>query len=143
MPKMVPTKPVGEIQALIRERSPFSAAETEAVIAKRFGAPPRRLEAALRRWPLGDASVLDVGCSYGHCLVHFGPGSVGLDTNPEHVEFCRSLGLDARLADVDAGLADVPDRAFDYVWLSDVLEHLDSPRLVLRGRSEERRVGKE
>ena len=54
-----------------------------------IGAPPRRLEAALARWPLGDARVLDVGCSYGHCLVHFGPGSVGLDTNPEHVEFCR------------------------------------------------------
>ena len=132
MARMVPARPVGEIRALIRERSPLTQAETEAVIAKRFASPPRRLEVALRRWPLGSASVLDVGCSYGHCLVHFGSGSVGVDTNPEQVEFCRSLGLDARLLDVDAGLEDLPDAGFDYLWVSDVIEHLDSPRLVLR-----------
>lgn len=132
MPEMVPARPVGEIRALIRERSPLPDAETEAVIAKRFAAPPRRLEAALRRWPLGEARVLDVGCSYGHCLVHFGLGSVGVDTNPEHVEFCRAIGLDARLLDVDTGVGDLPDAAFDYLWVSDVIEHLDSPRLLLR-----------
>jgi SAM-dependent methyltransferase len=132
MARMVPGLPVDALQALIRERSPLSPAETEAVIAKRFAAPPRRLQAALERWPLGSKRVLDVGCSYGHCLVRFGPGSVGLDTNPEHVEFCRSLGLDARLLDVDEGLESLPDGAFDFGWVSDVIEHLDSPRLLLR-----------
>ncbi len=132
MPPMVPARPVDEIRALIRERSPLPEAATEAVIAKRFAAPPRRLELALERWPLRTARVLDVGCSYGHCLVHFGPGSVGVDTNPEHVEFSRSLGLDARLLDVDAGLDEVADGAFDFLWVSDVVEHLDSPRLLLR-----------
>jgi SAM-dependent methyltransferase len=132
MARMVPTRPVDEIRMLIRDRSPLSPAETEAVIAKRFAAPPRRLQVALGRWPLGAARVLDVGCSYGHCLVHFGPGSVGVDTNPEHVEFCRSLGLDARLLDVDEGLEELADGAFDYLWVSDVVEHLDSPRLLLR-----------
>ena len=132
MPRMVPVRPVDEIRALIRDRSPLPQAETEAVIAKRFAAAPRRLEAALRRWPLAEARVLDVGCSYGHCLVHFGPGSVGVDTNREHIEFCRSLGLDARLLDVDTGLGEVADAAFDYLWVSDVIEHLDSPRLLLR-----------
>jgi SAM-dependent methyltransferase len=123
---------VGELQALIRERSPLDPAATEALIARRFDHLPRRLELALRRWPLGSSRVLDVGCSYGHCLVHFGPGSVGVDTNPEYVEFCRALGLDARLLDVDQGLDELPDAGFDFLWVSDVIEHLDSPRLLLR-----------
>jgi SAM-dependent methyltransferase len=123
---------VDELRALVRERSPLSPAETEALIASRFDHLPRRLELALKRWTLGSSRVLDVGCSYGHCLVHFGPGSVGVDTNPEHVEFCRSLGLDARLLDVDEGLEVLPDAGFDYLWVSDVVEHLDSPRLLLR-----------
>jgi SAM-dependent methyltransferase len=123
---------VDELRALIRELSALPPDETEALIARRFDHLPRRLELALRRWPLGSSRVLDVGCSYGHCLVHFGPGSVGVDTNPEHVEFCRSLGLDGRLLDVDEGLEELPDAGFDYLWVSDVVEHLDSPRLVLR-----------
>jgi SAM-dependent methyltransferase len=86
----------------------------------------------VRRWPVERGRVLDVGCSYGHCLVHFAPGSVGLDNVAEHVEFCRSLGLDARLLDVEAGLDRLDDNSFDFVWVSDVLEHLDAPRVLLR-----------
>lgn len=123
---------IDEIQALIRERSSLPAADRERVIAKRFAALPRRLQHAAAYWALEAASVLDVGCSYGHCLVHFGPGSVGIDNVAEHVDFCCSLGLDARLADVDEGLDEVEDGAFDVVWISDVLEHLDAPRLLLR-----------
>jgi SAM-dependent methyltransferase len=129
----VPVRSVDELRALIRERSPLSPEETEALLTRRFDHLPRRLELALRRWPLASSRVLDVGCSYGHCLVHFGPGSVGVDTNPEHVELCRALGLDARLLDADAGLDELPDGGFDFLWVSDVVEHLDSPRLVLRG----------
>jgi SAM-dependent methyltransferase len=125
----VPT--LEETRALVRERSPLSEAETEAVLRKRFETLPRRLEFALERWPLERSRVLDVGCSYGHCLVHFGEGSVGIDSNAEQVDFCRSLGLDARLADANRGV-DVPDGAFDYAWVSDVIEHLDAPRLLLR-----------
>ncbi|MDX6503760.1 MAG: hypothetical protein QOE29_885 [Gaiellaceae bacterium] len=122
------------VQAEIRAQSPFPAEQTEEILRKRFAAVPRRLRFALARWPLDRLQVLDVGCSYGHCLVHFGPGSVGIDNVEEHVEFCRGLGLDARRVDVDAdgGLADLPDGAFDVVWVSDILEHLDAPRLLLR-----------
>lgn len=122
---------LGEVQRLVRERSPLSTEETEVVIRKRYAALPRRLAFALARWPLDRARVLDVGCSWGHCLVHFGEGSVGIDSAAAHVEFCRALGLDARVADANAGI-DVPDGAFDYIWVSDVIEHLDAPRLLLR-----------
>jgi SAM-dependent methyltransferase len=121
-----------EVQTRIRERSGLPLEEREAIVGKRFAALPRRLTHACRYWPLDLTRVLDVGCSYGHCLVHFGAGSIGLDNMPGHVEFCRSLGLDAQLCDVEQGLDRLPDSAFDFVWVSDVIEHLDAPRLLLR-----------
>jgi len=57
---------------------------------------------------------------------------MGIDNSPEHVEFCRSLGLDARLVEADQGLDAVPEGVFDFVWVSDIVEHLDAPRLLLR-----------
>jgi SAM-dependent methyltransferase len=121
-----------ELHARIRERSPLPAERTEWVISGRYGSIPNRLAHALERWPLGEARVLDVGCNFGHCLAHFGPGSLGVDNVAEHVEFCRAIGLDVVQADVDEGLDEVPDGAFDVVWIFDVLEHLDAPRLLLR-----------
>jgi SAM-dependent methyltransferase len=125
-------RPLDDLRAEIRDRSPLGPERTEEVLRARFERLPRRLELALERWPLERARVLDVGCSYGHCLAHFGPRSLGLDNLPEHVDFCRALGLDAIRADVDSGLGEVPEGVFDYAWLSDTLEHLDSPRLLLR-----------
>ena len=121
-----------DLRADIRERSPLGEARTEEVLRARFERLPRRLELALEHWPLDRSRVLDVGCSFGHCLVHFGAGSLGIDDLGEHVDFCRGLGLQALHVDVDSSLAEVPESAFDYVWVSDILEHLDSPRLLLR-----------
>jgi SAM-dependent methyltransferase len=92
----------------------------------------------LSRWPLGTARVLDVGCALGTSLSQFGPGSVGLDNNPEAIAFCRSLGLDARFADVDDHETGSPvaGDVFDYLWVADILEHLEAPRLLLRELSQ-------
>ena len=121
-----------EVRAEIRERSPLGEVRTEEVLRARFERLPRRLELGLEHWPLERSRVLDVGCSFGHCLVHFGGGSLGIDNDGEHVDFCRALGLEVLQADVDSSLAEVPEAAFDYVWVSDILEHLDSPRRLLR-----------
>jgi SAM-dependent methyltransferase len=123
---------VTELQALARAQSPFDDAKTEEVIADHFAAMPRRLAFALRKWPeLAMESVLDVGCSYGQCLAHFGPGSVGIDSNGQHVAFCNALGLDARVADAHHPDA-IEEASFDTVWVCDVLEHLVAPHAVLR-----------
>jgi SAM-dependent methyltransferase len=127
-------RPLDAIRATIRARSPLPADETERIIAVRFDHLPRRLIAGTRRWPLERSAVLDVGSAYGTCLIHFGQGSVGIDNNDESVAFTRALGLETILADVEDAnaLAHVPDGAFDYLWVCDVLEHLEAPRLVLR-----------
>jgi SAM-dependent methyltransferase len=126
--------PLEELRSRIRERSPLSAERTEWVVANRYDVIPNRLAFALARWPLARSAVLDVGCSFGHCLAQFGPGSLGIDNVEDHVGFCRAIGLHALQADVDVEheLAAIPDASFDFIWLCDLLEHLDSPRLVLR-----------
>jgi SAM-dependent methyltransferase len=121
----------------LRERalaaSPFDPEKTQGILEDHFARVQRRLAFALQRWPeLAREAVLDVGCSYGHCLAHFGPGSVGIDSNAQHVAFAQSLGLDARVVEAHGELG-LPPGSFDSVWLCDVIEHLVAPHAVLRG----------
>ena len=120
-----------ELRERARRESPLSADETEEILATYFRRVPLRAQYALAEFPLESASVLDVGCSVGTSLAHFGPGSLGLDNNATAVAFCGALGLEAVEMDVDADF-DLGGRTFDYVWVSDILEHLEAPRLLLR-----------
>lgn len=136
-------KSLESIRETIRRQSPLDPAETERIVSTRYDHLPQRLVFALQGWPLEEAAVLDVGSSYGTCLVHFGPGSLGTDNDEEGVTFTRALGLEAVLADLEdpEQLGRVPDGAFDYLWVSDVLEHFESPRLVLRRLSPKLKPG--
>src|SRR5579864_3387522 len=123
---------VAGLQQIIRERSPFPPERTEELIASYFQRVPLRTQYAIERLHLDKARVLDVGCAFGTSLFQFGPGSVGIDNNPDAVTFCDAVGLEVDLVDVDAASDfDRPD-GFDFVWVSDILEHLEAPRLVLR-----------
>jgi SAM-dependent methyltransferase len=120
-----------EIRQRARRESSLPAERTEELLGIYFRRVPLRTQYALEQFPLDSASVLDVGCSVGASLAHFGPGSLGLDNNAEAVTFCAALGLEAEEMDVDADF-DLGGRQFDYIWVSDILEHLDAPRLLLR-----------
>ena len=37
--------------------------------------------------------MLDIGCGYGHNLIHFSENSVGVEAESKQVEFARRLGL--------------------------------------------------
>ena len=72
------------------------------------------------------STVLDIGCGYGHDLVHFAQGSLGLEAGEAKVNFARSLGLDIKLGNAENDLAGI-DREFDLVWCLDFLVHMASP----------------
>ena len=138
---MSATPELQTIRERVRSNSTLSPEKTEWLLRARFDAVPNRLQFALENWPLSTSSVLDVGCSFGHCLSQFGPGSLGVDNVGEHVHFCRDIGLQAVRADVDQGLDDIPDASFDFIWVSDIVEHLDAPRLLLRRLAPKLRPG--
>jgi SAM-dependent methyltransferase len=128
--------PIDAVRERILTAAPLGRERTDVILDTYFRRVPLRTSYALERFPLGRARVLDVGCAYGTSLVHFGDGSVGLDNSAEAIRFCRGIGLDARLADVEAESSVVDDGPFDFLWVSDILEHLDAPRLLLRQLTE-------
>ena len=113
----------------VREAAQAVGLEGDAVYSKYFRRMPLKLAGSLRRFGLDGRSVLDVGSGWGEFLVHFGPGSVGLEVEAQQVEFSRALHLEV----VSGNVEDRPelDRKFDVVWCSNLLEHLVAPHLGL------------
>ncbi|WP_423141401.1 class I SAM-dependent methyltransferase [Parablastomonas sp. CN1-191] len=111
-------------------RGPAGPAVNAAIYDKWFAPPPTRLLAyAMRAYRLDRLSVADVGSSYGHALRHFGPGSYGVEINPEAAAWATAVGLTTCTGDIET-IAAPP---VDAVWARDVIEHVDSPHLALRG----------
>lgn len=73
--------------------------------------------------------TLDIGPGIGD-FVKFRPDTIGVDINPDNVEFCvQSRGLDVRLMEID--VLPFQDNEFDSINLDNVLEHLEDPAALL------------
>ena len=81
------------------------------------------------------ARVLDIGCGEGALLELLtrekGVDGRGLEISPLGVSACLSRGLAVVQGDADRDLADFSTRAFDYAILSQTLQAVREPRLVL------------
>lgn len=91
----------------------------------------RRVAFAVRHFDLGSKRVLDVGCGDGETLRYFGPGSLGLELNPEYVRRARTQGLAVHEWNFVNGIPGWLSGRFDAVWCSNLLEHVLSPHLFL------------
>ena len=89
------------------------------------------------------SSVLDLGCGEGDLLAWLAERKQvearGVEISPAKVRKCVAHGLSVFQGDIDHGLADYPDKCFDYVILSQTLQETHRPLDVLR---EMVRVGK-
>jgi methionine biosynthesis protein MetW len=90
------------------------------------------------------ASVLDLGCGDGELLellfVQKHAQGTGVEISEQGVYSCIARGLPVVHGDIDEGLADYADDSFDYVILSQTLQAVHNPKLVLR---EMLRVGRQ
>lgn len=88
--------------------------------------------------------VLDLGCGEAELLAWLVENknveARGVEISPAKVRKAISRGVSAYQGDIDEGLADYPDRAFDYVILSQTLQETRAPLQVMR---EMLRVGKQ
>ncbi|MEO1441562.1 MAG: methionine biosynthesis protein MetW, partial [Chloroflexota bacterium] len=80
-------------------------------------------------------TVLDLGVGDG-ALLRFmideaGITGRGLDISPKAVEFCRAHGLDVDLADVNTPMDTIVKQQYDYVVLSEIIEHIPDPEQML------------
>ena len=81
------------------------------------------------------AKVLDLGCGEGLLMGWLEQvkscHTRGVEISPSRVRQALSNGLSVYQGDIDQGLADYPDQAFDYVVLSQTLQETLNPREVL------------
>lgn len=77
---------------------------------------------------LAQKRVLDVGCSYGEFLIHFGPESVGITIAPEEEQYARAHGLRVYTGNIEDASFALPEEApFSVVFANNIFEHLYSP----------------
>ena len=88
---------------------------------------------------LDQRRILDIGSGQGDFLllaVSRGANAVGVEFNPKYIELSLSRAAAANLViKVVSGRAeDLPfaDESFDFLNLSELIEHVDHPQLVLR-----------
>ena len=78
------------------------------------------------------ARVLDLGCGEGELLQWLAANKSvdarGVEIAGEKVRRAIARGVSVFQGDIDEGLADYPDRAFDYVILSQTLQETRQPR---------------
>ena len=82
---------------------------------------------------LADGKVLDIGCGSGYLLLSLkekGCEVFGLEANQNAVDVCADSGLNVFKGTLEE--ARYQDRSFDVVILSQVIEHLQSPRKTLK-----------
>ena len=118
-----------EVARLVRARSPLAPDETERLLRNVF-VPSRAVRFVCDAHGADRRAILDIGCGYGQHLVHFGAGSAGIDAIERNVDFCRALGFEAGLTNVEDGLPDF-GRQFEGIFCSNLLEHLVAPHLFL------------
>jgi len=85
---------------------------------------------------LPGSRVLDVGCGDGVLLAWLarqkGVDGRGMELESAKVRQAIARGVSVYQGDIDEGLADYPDGAFDYVILSQTLQQTHQPLRVLR-----------
>ena len=80
----------------------------------------------VRTFALDKKAVLDIGCSFGEFLVHFGDGSVGISISHEEVAYGKGEGLDIRYGNIEEGELALTEQ-FDVIFANNIFEHLYSP----------------
>lgn len=120
-----------DLKKRIFKVSTLSQEQTEKIWQKYFRFIPFKLILPLVKYNLNQKKVLDVGSAWGEFLIHFGPGSKGIEVLPESVEFSRALGLEVSQYNFEDEWQENRDN-FDAVWCSNVLEHVVAPHLLLR-----------
>jgi len=90
------------------------------------------------------ARVLDLGCGEGDLLAHLQENKqvngYGLDLDDDNIRICVSKGVNVIEQNLDDGLANFESNSFDMVVMTETLQSVRSPDILLR---EMLRIGEE
>jgi methionine biosynthesis protein MetW len=98
----------------------------------------------ISQWIPEGASVLDLGCGDGALLEHLKQTrniqGYGLEINQDNLAACFERGVNVIEQDIDQGLGNIADNRFDYVVMTQAIQAISRPDLIL---AEMLRVGSE
>lgn len=115
----------------IFSRSPLPLEETQKIWEKYFRFMPMKLTLPLVKYRLDGKKILDIGSALGEFLIHFGPGSKGVEILPEAVKFSRAIGLNVNEYNFEDEWCEESE-SFDAIWCSNIMEHVVAPHRLLR-----------
>ena len=99
---------------------------------------------AISHWIKPESSVLDLGCGDGELLVHLKASrhiiGYGIENDDAGILRCINNGVNVIQSNLESGLKEVGDGAFDYVILSQTLQAMKRTEAVI---DEMLRVGTE
>ena len=86
-------------------------------------------------WIKPESTVLDLGCGEGELLYFLKEKKqvtgTGIEHNEEKVAGCIAKGLTVLQGDINEEILDYPDNTFDYVILSQTLQQVYAPALLI------------
>ncbi len=90
------------------------------------------------------ARVLDLGCGDGELLAHLqadkAVNGYGLEIDPDNITTCIKKGVNVIEQNLDEGLSNFEDASFDMVVMTETLQSVRAPHVLLR---EMLRIGEE
>jgi methionine biosynthesis protein MetW len=99
---------------------------------------------AIARWIAPDSTVLDLGCGDGELLNYLADEKritgYGIENDHAGVLACVNNGVNVIQSNLEAGLKDIGDNAFDFVVLSQTLQAMKRTEAIV---DEMLRVGRE
>ncbi len=104
----------------------------------------REDQVLIAEWITAGSRILDLGCGDG-ALIDFlqrerQATGYGVEIDPANIIKCLAAGVNVIHSDLDRGLSDFDDNSFDYVIMTQTLQAMRYPHLVVR---EMLRVGRE
>lgn len=98
----------------------------------------------ITRWIKPGSKVLDLGCGDGTLLQYLQENhqatGYGLEIDPDNIAKCISAGINVIQTDLNVGLSDFDEDSFDYVIMTQTLQAIKRPDLLL---NEILRIGRE
>jgi methionine biosynthesis protein MetW len=91
--------------------------------------------ALISEWIAEGSHVLDLGCGDGTLLAHLHNArqvtGYGLEIDDDNIALCIQAGVNVIHTDLNQGLSDFNDESFDYVVMTQALQIIHRPDLLL------------
>lgn len=104
--------------------------ESGVILEKWFRGPRWDVRLLCDQYGFGEKKVLDIGCAYGSSLLLWGDGSEGIEANGKCAMLLERIGRRVHAINVEDGIwKAIPEKSFDAVFSSNLIEHLVAPHL--------------